>query len=376
MAVTGVKVGSSRRLYVSGVVEDTFRTGTAALSHIFEHNMESNHLQVKQDVVPGAGMTCNVATDAPTRTIPDGFSLNAPFVLPASELAMPLFLAKCFGASTDANTAGSHVITYPAVPGFLPGMRIEDHISSQTVDTSYDRLHKGVCVNSFKFTATNKGVAKISLGLLGSGDSDPGTTKDESTGFAKPTKYITLSRCRLMIKACATPGTTAWDAALAVGTIAAGAFPAVDAGAFTNISEYLESIEFEVDNAGTLVRQAGTAEATGLYCGPVFPGDRIVGVRFSAIQGTDLASLFRSLASLTYAAQNEYSILLDINSENANQAQMYAFPLCRLKDNPGGGTGPGAMKFDYDFEAKATYTGTSYQPIHYLAVNGDNVDYS
>lgn len=371
MSLDGLKTGQGRRLYASATVESTFRTGTAPLTHIFEHTMESNHLQVKQNVIE-RGMTSGVLTDGPTRIIPNGYSLDSPFVLPASEISVPLFLAKAIGA--DQNTAGSHVMAWSRLPAKLPGMKLEDHISGANADADYDRLHHGICVNSFKFSATTRGVAKVSLGLKGSGYSEAGSNQTEA-GKVNPSKFLTLSRCRLMMKACATAGTSAWDGGLAVGSIAAGAFPAVDSGSFTNVSEYLRSLEFEVNNGGDLEYEGGQAEATGQYCGAVMPGERVVSVRFSVRQGTPFAAMFRGLAKLTYDAQQEYTFLLDINSENANQAQMYAFPLCYPVKEPGNGTGAGVLEFDYEFRAKDTYTGSAYERIHALAVNGDNYDY-
>lgn len=373
MALAGLKVGSGRALYVSSAPESAFCT-EQTLTHCIVHPLDSEVLEVTTEEIPDTEYSSRNTSDYESSSIKTVTFLQKPLNMYATLEAIGIFLAKCMnGADTKTGTTPTwtHDIANAALPAGLASMTIEDHLSGATGAAATDRKHLGVCVDSFELRIPQQGVARISVGLMGSGRLGTVGTITEA-GLVIPSELIEAPKCRLTMEACGSNGTSAWDGTLEVGTTA-GVFPTAD-GSAVDISEYCEEIVIRVLNGCKGSPVFGNSAAAGVNWGRAFPRARRVELEFKAIYGTPFESLLHAAADRTAAAQQEKTFLLNIASDTANRGAMLAFPVCALQaGNPSGLTGPGVQTPTYKFTSRVC---ALYQPIVAKIADGSSLAYA
>jgi hypothetical protein len=360
MSITGVKVGSGRRLYVGAAPETTFGS-EATLTHCLTHPCDENPLEITQERMSNSGFASGNTSDHESGHIVIGSYLNKPLSLYATLEAIGIFLSKCMnGGDTKSGTTPTwvHDLAYAALPASLPGMTIEDHLSSNVGVAATDRKHLGVCIDSFEFTFSQEGRARIRVGTMGSGKLGTVGTITES-GLVIPTELIEAPKCRVTMEACPSNGTTAWDGSLEVSATP-GVFPTIDSAA-TDISDYIEEFTFRVLMGGVGKFRTGSSIGAGVNWSRVFPRARKVEVEFKAIYGSPLEALLHAAADSTAADQKEKTILLNIASDTANHGGAFAFPVCVIQpESPSGLSGVSVLEPSFKFESRVC---AAYPPI-------------
>jgi hypothetical protein len=376
--VAGTLVGQGGRLFVSAAAESPFGTAQT-LTHCLIDTLSSEPLEPEREVLSDVDFSSGNGSDIESSEITLGYKFAANRELHATLESIGIFLAKCMaGGDTVGGSPApyTHTMLFSALPGYLPGMTLEQHLGATVAgvspwSTTTDRKFLGVCVDSFEFSCSRVGNARINVGLIGSGKVASGSSITEANltgGTPIPSALITMPKVRVTIEPITVPGTSVWDGTLEVGT-SAGGFPAVDAGAnVSNISAYLQDFKFKVYNgASDSEREAGSSDSAGTYLGQAKAKVRGVDVEFTVEHGTPIDQLLHAQMVGT-----QFTILLNIAADTANRGLMIPFAVCSLRSKPGGYTGKGPLSGSYKFKSLSS---ASYQPIKAYLVNEDGQDY-
>jgi len=361
-------MGQSRRLYVSATKESTFGTA-AALTHVLDHPSEFGRLEVTTEKIDN-NRYASGAVDFPTAHLPVSYRLTGDLSVWASLESLGIFFAKAMGGDTKAGAGPyTHTLDMTTLPFFLDGMTIQENCAGVAVDSTYDTIHKGVCVDSVELRIGSTGLAMVNVGLLGSGINADGSTQTES-GLTKPSFLIAAPKVRIAYDAALSEGVSPWDGGHEVSATA-GTFPTIDSGA-SDLSAYIDSFSLKLSNGGTQARSAGSSTTTGIYAGQAFTENREVMVEFTAHLGTSTANWLRALVESTAAAQREYAFILDIAGGTDGYGAQFVVPLATMDSNPDGGSGTGPQMYTFRFRGRKS---TSWMPLEVYIANADNFDY-
>lgn len=349
MALTNVRHGQARALYVDANSEGTFGTANGSYTHCFYHPADWSRLEVGLEKLDNDGYASGNTWDGPSAHLPIARSLQGSATVWASLESMAVFTHKAFGGADSYSGAGPyiHSLTYATTPGFLPGISLEEHSTGATANATTDIQHLGVCVDSFKLSARTTGLATVTAGLIGSGLTAAASTQTDS-GLKRPgidanTELCGPSKFRLSMMPASSVGTTPWDGSHAVHT-AAGAFVALETS-FVEISSGCQSFDFEVMNGGAVQNLGGTSTTAGNFASQVYTAKREAFLTMTHLFSDETDQLIRLLAASTVAAQGEYAFIIDIAGPTNNYGGYYVIPLAALAENPtvSSGTGPATI---------------------------------
>lgn len=372
MAFGGLRPGSGRRLYASAVAAAWGTAGT--LTHVLEHDCSSPRLEISNNQLSDREYASGNTGMAERKRIVVDKSMRQDFTLWASLEAMGVLGYRAFGGVDTKSGSGPYLHTgpFPNAPFYAKAITLEEHLYGATADTDVDVQFVSVAVDRFSFSWGSTGFAKITVGLIGSGETAAAETRTEAS-MTVPSYFIPASKIRVRLQAAASEGESPWDGTQSVGATA-GTFPAL-VGTEVDISQYVESGEFVIDNRSKTDAQTGTSTAAGVYLAAPFVDEQEVFVNLKMKHGTDIEGVLRSHATRTGAAQKEYAVIVDIAGSLANYGEQITVPLAVLTENPGGGSGPGLQVYDYSFLARKTYAGTDNNVAYMWLKNGDDYDY-
>lgn len=373
MAFGGLKPGSGRRLYAAAATATWGSAGT--ITHVFEHECESPRLEITNNQLSDREYASGNTGMAEKKRLPVDKQLRADFSLWASLEAIGVFGYHGSGTSdTKSGASAPYLHTGPFVnaPFYLGGMTIEEHLYGATADTDVDVNFVSCAVDKFELSWGETGFAKINVGLIGSGETANATTQTEGS-LTIPSYLIASSKIRVRLEPAVSEGQSPWAGTQSVSATA-GAFPALDTGE-VDISQYVESGSFLIDNKSRTDAQTGTSTGAGVYLAAPFVDAQEVRVNLKMKHGTDIEALLRSNATRTVAAQKEYCVILDIAGGTANYGCQITVPLAVITDNPGGGAGTGLQTYDYSFQARKVSGGTDREVAYLWLKNADNYDY-
>jgi len=372
MAFGGLRPGSGRRLYASAVAAAWGTAGT--LTHVLEHDCSSPRLEISNNQLSDREYASGNTGMAERKRIVVDKSMRQDFTVWASLESLGLFGWRAFGGVDTKSGSGPYLHTgpFPNEPFYTKAMTLEEHLNGATADTDVDVRFVSVAVDRFSFSWGSTGLAKISVGLIGSGETEVATTQTEAS-LTNAAYYIPASKIRVRLQAATTAGQSPWDGTQSTAA-SAGAFPDL-VGTEVDISQYVESGEFVIDNRSKTDAQTGTSTAAGVYLAAPFVDSQEVRVNLKMKHGADIEALLRSNAVRTAASQKEYCVIIDVAGNIANYGEQITVPLAVLTENPGGGSGPGLQVYDYSFLARKTYAGTDYNVAYMWLKNGDDYDY-
>lgn len=373
MAFGGLRPGSGRRLYAAAVATAWGTGGT--LTHVFEHDCDSPRLERSSEQRSDRSYASGNTGMAEKKRLPVSYQLQQDFSVWASLEAIGVFGWHASGANDTKSGASApyqHTGPLPNAPFYLVGMTLEEHLNGATADTDVDTNFLSVAVSRFELAWGATGWAKVNVGLLGSGETAAASTQTEA-GLTIPSYHIAASKIRVRLEAATTEGSTPWGGTQSVSA-AAGAFPALDAGE-EDISQYIESASFVIDNKPKTDQQTGSSTSTGVYLAAPFVDEQEVRVNMKAKHGTALEALLRSNATRTAAAQKEFAVVIDIAGGTNGYGAQITVPLAVIIENPGGGTGPGVQVYDYSFLARKDQSGYDRNVAYLWIKNQDNYDY-
>lgn len=372
MAFGGLKPGSGRRLYAAAATATWGSAGT--ITHVFEHECESPRLEITNNQLSDREYASGNTGMHEKKRLPIAKSMRADFSMWASLEAIGVFGYHASGCADTKSGGGPYLHTGPFVnaPFYLGGMTLEEHLNGATADTDVDVQFVSCAVDKFELSWGDTGFAKINVGLIGSGETAAASTQTEAS-LTIPSYLIAASKIRVRLEAAASEGQSPWGGTQSVSATA-GLFPDLDTGE-TDISSYVESGSFLIDNRGKTDTQTGTSTTSGIYLGAPFVDDQDVRVNLKMKHGTDIEALLRSNATRTTAAQKEYCVIIDVAGGTANYGCQITVPLAVVVENPGGGSGAGLQVYDYSFKARKVSGGTDREIAYFWTKNGDNYDY-